>query len=40
VKIPVSEAWIFNNPDALALIQQGLTDASEGKISKVNLEDL
>ncbi|MFC1870582.1 hypothetical protein ACFLYE_04885 [Chloroflexota bacterium] len=40
VTIPASEAWLFNNPDALALVQQGLSDAAEGRVSKLDLETL
>ena len=40
VAIPASEAWLFNNPDALALVRQGLSDAAQGKVSKVGLEAL
>ena len=40
VTIPASEAWLFNNPDALALVRQGLLDAADGKISKVDLNSL
>jgi len=40
VTIPASEAWLFNNPDALALVRQGLSDAAQGKVSKVDLNTL
>jgi hypothetical protein len=40
VTIPAYEAWLFNNPKALALVQQGLSDAAQGKVSKVDLETL
>jgi hypothetical protein len=40
VTIPASEAWLFNNPKALDLVRQGLVDAAEGKISKVDLKTL
>ena len=40
VTIPASEAWLFNNPNALALVQQGLSDAAQGKVSKVDLDTL
>ena len=40
VTIPVSEAWLFNNPDALALVQRGLSDAAQGKVSKVDPDTL
>ena len=40
VTIPASEAWLFNNPDALALARQGLSDAAQGRVSKVDLNAL
>ena len=40
VTIPASEAWLFNNPDALALVRQGLFDAAQGRVSKVDLDTL
>ncbi len=40
VTIPASEAWVFNNSDVLALVRQGLSDAAEGRISKVDLNEL
>jgi len=40
VTIPASEAWLFNNPEALASVRRGLDDASHGRVSKVDLESL
>ena len=40
VTIPASEAWVFNNPDVLALVQRGLSDAAEGRVSKIDLNTL
>ena len=40
VTIPASEVWLFNNPDALASVKRGLSDAARGKVSKVNLDIL
>jgi hypothetical protein len=40
VTVPASEAWLFNNPEALALVKQGLADAAHGKISKIDLKFL
>lgn len=40
VEIPASELWLFQNKDALESIQRGLKDASEGKITKLNLDEL
>lgn len=40
VEIPASEAWLFQNREALESVQKGLKDASEGKISKLDLDEL
>ena len=40
VTIPAYEAWLFNNPAALALVQQGISEATQGKVSKVDLDTL
>ncbi|OGO24846.1 MAG: hypothetical protein A2144_04025 [Chloroflexi bacterium RBG_16_50_9] len=40
VTIPASEAWLFNNPDALASVRRGLDDAAQGRVSKVDLDTL
>ena len=40
VTIPASEAWLFSNPDALASVKRGLSDAANGKMSKVDLDSL
>ncbi|MGD0855722.1 MAG: hypothetical protein ABSA18_07930 [Dehalococcoidia bacterium] len=40
VTIPASEAWLFNNPDALESVRRGLSDAAKGKASKINLDTL
>ena len=40
VTIPASEVWLFNNQDAIASVRRGLADAVDGRVSKVNLEDL
>jgi hypothetical protein len=39
-EVPASEAWLFRNEEAVESVKKGLKDASEGKISKLNLEDL
>lgn len=33
-EVPAREKWLFENPEALASVKQGLKDAAEGKISK------
>ena len=40
VEIPASELWLFQNKEALKSVQKGLKDASEGKISKLNPDEL
>jgi hypothetical protein len=38
--IPSSEAWLYENENALESVQKGLQDAARGKISKLDLADL
>jgi hypothetical protein len=40
VEIPASELWLFNNKKALESVKKGMKDASEGKISKLDPDDL
>lgn len=40
VTIPASEAWLFNNPAALASVRKGLSDAVEGRVTKIDLNTL
>jgi len=40
VEIPASEIWLFKNREALESIHKGLQDASEGRISKINPDEL
>jgi hypothetical protein len=40
VSIPVAEAWLYKNPEALASLRRGLDDATRGKVSKINLDEL
>lgn len=37
ISIPASEAWLYKNPEAHEAVADGLKEASEGKISKINL---
>ena len=39
-EIPASELWLFQNKEALENVKNGLKDASEGKISKLDLDEL
>jgi len=38
--IPASEIWLFKNPEALASVRRGLSDAAQGNVSKVDLNNL
>lgn len=38
--IPPSEAWLYENDEALKGVRKGLQDAAHGRVSKLNLEDL
>ncbi len=40
VTIPASEAWLFNNPEALASVRRGLADVAKGKVSKIDMASL
>ncbi len=40
VSIPASEAWLYRTPEAREAVATGLKEAAEGKISKVDLNDL
>ena len=40
VEIPASELWLFRNPEAINEIREGLGDASQGKISRLDPEEL
>ena len=40
VEIPASELWLFQDKEALESVKKGLKDAAEGKISKLNLDEL
>lgn len=38
--IPLPERWLYKNKEALKSVRKGLKDASEGRISKLNLNEL
>ncbi len=38
--IPASEAWLFHNPEALSSVKRGLSDATQGRVSKIDLNSL
>ncbi len=35
--IPVGEAWLFKNEEALSLVKEGLSQAKRGKVAKGSL---
>jgi hypothetical protein len=38
--IPSSEKWLYKNKKALESVQRGLKQASKGKVTKLNLDEL
>ncbi|MFH1650533.1 MAG: hypothetical protein ABID87_00295 [Chloroflexota bacterium] len=40
VTIPASEAWLFQNPEAIVSVRRGLADAADGRVSRVDLDSL
>ena len=39
-EIPASELWLFQNQGAINEVREGLRDASQGKISRLDPEEL
>lgn len=39
-EIPASELWLFQNRGAIESVKKGLKDAAEGRVSKLNLDEL
>ena len=39
-EIPASELWLLRNPEALNEVREGLRDASQGKVSRLDPEEL
>jgi hypothetical protein len=35
IGVPLHEAWLYKNPEALAGVRKGLQDAAEGKVHKL-----
>ena len=33
VEIPERERWLYNNPEALAAVKQGIADSEAGRVS-------
>ena len=40
MEIPASEAWLFQNQEALQAVQKGLEDADQGRISRLDPDAL
>jgi hypothetical protein len=40
VEIPASELWLFQNPEAINEVREGLRDASQGNVSRLDPEEL
>lgn len=38
--IPHQERWLYQNKEALKNVRRGLRNAAEGRISKINLNEL
>lgn len=38
--IPLTEIWLYKNKEAFESVQSGLKESSEGKISKLNLDEI
>ena len=39
-EIPASELWLFQNPEAINDVREGLRDAAQGKVSRLDPEEL
>ena len=40
ISIPAAEVWLYKNREALEAVQIGIKEATEGKVSKLDLTDL
>jgi hypothetical protein len=40
VEIPASELWLFQNQEAITDVREGLRDAAQGKVSRLDPEEL
>ena len=36
MEIPAAEVWLFQNPEAVAAVKQGLEDATKDRVSRLN----
>ena len=39
-EIPASELWLFQNPEAINDVREGLREASQGKVYRLDPEEL
>ncbi|MCX5831747.1 MAG: hypothetical protein NT140_07655 [Deltaproteobacteria bacterium] len=39
-EIPASELWLFQNPEAINDVREGLREVSQGKVSRLDPEEL
>ena len=40
VTIPAYEAWLFENPEALASVRRGLADATAGRVTEIDPDEV
>lgn len=40
IEIPEKERWLYENPEALESVQQGLAEAADGKVSEIDIINL
>ncbi|MBF0564989.1 MAG: hypothetical protein HQK89_07095 [Nitrospirae bacterium] len=40
VEIPENEQWLYDNPEALAMVMKGLEDSANGRVVKLNIDEL
>ena len=38
VEIPAEERWIYENPDVLAALKQGIADAKAGRVTRMSFK--
>ena len=39
-RVPVKEAWIYENPEILKKIDKGMSDSKAGKVKEISIDDL
>jgi hypothetical protein len=40
ISIPASEIWLYKDPEAREAVATGLKESGQGKIAKINLDEL